>query len=98
MVLVKSLYALPTCTRTVALVTAQAALRRAIGCPEAADAPSVHACYRFMRKRREHKGMLDSCIAAVIASLRSELLVRWFLLNLTRGPAPGRHSLSLSSR
>ena len=73
MVLVKSLYVLPTWTRTVALVTEHAALRQAIGCPEAADAPSVHACYRFTRKLREHKGMLDSCVAAVIASLRSEL-------------------------
>jgi hypothetical protein len=73
MVLVKSLYVLPTWTRTVALVTEHAVLRQAIGCPEAADAPSVHACYRFTRKLREHKGMLDSCIAAVIASLGAEL-------------------------
>ena len=68
MALVKSLYALPTWTRTVRLVAEHAALRRAIG-----GAPSVDACYRFTKKLREHKGALDTCIAAVIASLRDEL-------------------------
>lgn len=73
MALVKSFYVLPTWTRTVALVTEHAALRKAIGCPRADAVPSVHACYRFTAKLRSHKGMLDACIAAVIASLRSEL-------------------------
>ncbi len=68
MALVKSMYALPTWTRTVALATEHAALRKAIG-----GAPSVDACYRFTRKLREHKGALDACIAAVIASLHEEL-------------------------
>ncbi len=68
MTLVKSLYVLPTWTRTVRLVAEHAALRKAIG-----GVPSVDACYRFTRKLREHKGMLDTCIAAVIASLRAEL-------------------------
>jgi hypothetical protein len=45
-----------------------AALRKAIG-----GALSVDACYRFARKLREHKAALDSCIAAVLASLRDEL-------------------------
>jgi hypothetical protein len=73
MVLVKSFYVLPTWTRTVALVTEHAALRKAIGCPEAADVPSVYACYRFTAKLRANGPMLDTCIAAVLASLRSEL-------------------------
>jgi hypothetical protein len=68
MALVKSLYVLPTWTRTVALVTEHAALRTAIG-----GAPSVDACYRFTRKLREHRAALDSCLAAVIASLHDEL-------------------------
>ncbi|MCA1703114.1 MAG: transposase, partial [Actinobacteria bacterium] len=68
MALVKSLYVLPTWTRTVRLVAEHAALRKAIG-----GAPSVDACYRFTRKLREHKGALDSCIANVLASLRDEL-------------------------
>lgn len=68
MTLVKSLYVLPTWTRTVRLVGEHAALRKAIG-----GAPSVDACYRFTRKLREHRGALDTCIAAVIASLHVEL-------------------------
>ncbi len=68
MALVKSLYVLPTWTRTVSLVAEHAALRKAIG-----GAPSVDACYRFTRKLREHKEALDSCIAAVLASLHAEM-------------------------
>ncbi|HEV2124462.1 MAG TPA: transposase [Chloroflexota bacterium] len=68
MTLVKSLYVLPTWTRTVRLVGEHAALRKAIG-----GAPSVDACYRFTRKLREHRGALDACIAAVIGSLHAAL-------------------------
>ncbi len=68
MVFTKSLYSLPTWTRTVRLVAEHAALRKAVG-----GAPSADACYRFTRKLREHKGALDSCIAAVLTSLRDEL-------------------------
>ena len=68
MALAKSLYTLPTWTRTVRPVAEHAALRKAIG-----GAPSVDACYRFTRKLREHKGALDSCIASVLASLHAEL-------------------------
>jgi hypothetical protein len=68
MTLVKSLYVLPTWTRTVRLVAEHAALRKAIG-----GAPSVDACYRFTAKLRRHKGALDACIAAVVASLHAEL-------------------------
>lgn len=68
MALVKSLYVLPTWTRTVALVPEHSALRCAIGGTRSAD-----ACYRFTRKLRQHKGMLDTCIAAVISSLHAEM-------------------------
>ncbi len=68
MALVKSLYVLPTWTRTARLVAEHAALREAIG-----GAPSVDACYRFTRKLREHKGALDACIASVLSSLHDEL-------------------------
>ncbi len=68
MALVKSLYVLPTWTRTVRLVAEHDALRKAIG-----GTPSVDACYRFTRKLREHKGALDTCLASVLASLRHEL-------------------------
>ena len=33
----------------------------------------MDACYRFTRKLREHKGALDTCIAAVLVALRDEL-------------------------
>lgn len=63
MALAKSLYVLPTWTRTVRLVADHAALRKVIG-----GAPSVDACYRFTRKLREHSAALDSCFAYVLAS------------------------------
>jgi hypothetical protein len=49
MALAKSVYMLPTWTRTVDLVREHAALRAAIGCTDPADLPSVHACYRLHR-------------------------------------------------
>jgi transposase, IS5 family len=63
--LVKSLYALPTWTRAVNLVRDHAALRAVLGA-----APSDDAAYRFTRKLREHKAMLDACTEKVIAALR----------------------------
>ena len=68
MALVKSLYVLPTWTRTVRLVAEHAALRKVIGC-----APSADSCYRFTRKLREHDGALAGCIAAVLASLHEQM-------------------------
>src|SRR5438128_11642303 len=62
--LVKSLYAIPTWTRTVALVREHAALRVALGCT-----PSVYACYRFAAKLRRYSDLLDRCIARVTAAL-----------------------------
>src|SRR5438045_2314172 len=63
--LVKSLYTLPTWTRTVALVFDHAALRDALGA-----VPSVDAAYRFTVKLRKHGDMLSACINKVIAALR----------------------------
>src|SRR5215211_6197616 len=68
MALVKSLYAIPTWTRTVALVNEHPVLQRALGCT-----PSVYACYRFATKLRTYSDRLDACIARVLASLRAEL-------------------------
>src|SRR3712207_2384981 len=68
-VLAKSLYAIPTWRRTVALVREHAALRAAIS---ATEIPSEWACYRFCRKLREHGDMLSRCIDGVIAGPRAE--------------------------
>jgi IS5 family transposase len=68
MALAKSLYALPTWTRTVALVREHPALAAVIA-PDGA-VPSVYACYRFTAKLRANATMLEDCIAAVIAALK----------------------------
>jgi hypothetical protein len=72
MALAKSIYTLPTWTRTVALVSEHATLRSAIGCPDPADVPSVHACYRFAAKLRAFKPLLDACLDRVTASLHEQ--------------------------
>jgi Transposase DDE domain len=69
MALAKSLYSIPTWTRTVALAREHAALREAIG----GATPSVYACYRFATKLRRYGELLDACIGRVTASLRTEL-------------------------
>jgi hypothetical protein len=72
MALAKSIYAIPTWTRTVALVTEHPALRTAItGC--APDVPSVYACYRFTAKLRAYSEIFDRCIDRVTAGLSAEL-------------------------
>jgi hypothetical protein len=53
MALAKSLYAIPTWTKTVALVREHVALRLAI-CEWGEDVPSVYACYRFAAKLRNY--------------------------------------------
>src|SRR6266581_2212131 len=68
MALVKSLYALPTWSRTTRLVADHAGLRGVLGC-----APSQWACYRFTTKLREHSVALADCMDAVLASLREAL-------------------------
>lgn len=64
MALAKSVYALPTWSRTVRLVSEHDALRAVIG-----GAPSADACYRFGRKLRDHRGLLDACLDAVVSSV-----------------------------
>lgn len=66
--LAKSLYVIPTWTRTVRLVREHDALQRALGCEDAT--PSEWACYRFAAKLRAYKPLLDACIAAVLDRLR----------------------------
>jgi Transposase DDE domain len=68
MALIKSLYALPTWTRTAALVKDHAGLQATLGC-----VPSVYACYRFTAKLRNHFEVIDRCIGAVLGSLRLTL-------------------------
>lgn len=68
MALAKSLYSLPTWTRTVALVREHSALATVIA-PNG-ETPSVYACYRFTAKLRDHAPMLERCIADVIAALK----------------------------
>jgi IS5 family transposase len=68
MALAKSLYALPTWTRTVALVREHTALALVIA-PDG-EVPSVYACYRFTAKLREHAAVLERCISGVIAALK----------------------------
>ena len=66
--LVKSLYALPTWSRTSRLIGEHQGLREALG-----GAPSVYALYRFTAKLRSHKRLLGECIAQVVAELRARL-------------------------
>jgi len=73
MALTKSIYSLATWTRTVGLVREHAALRTAIGCPDPADVPSVHAVYRFSAKLRRFKPLLDACLDRVTAALHEQL-------------------------
>lgn len=64
--LAKSVYAIPTWSRTVRLVAEHDALRAAVG-----GAPSADACYRFARKMRENRDLLDACMDAVVSALAS---------------------------
>jgi Transposase DDE domain/Transposase domain (DUF772) len=68
--LAKSLYAIPTWSRTVRLVSEHAGLRATLGSD---DVPSEWACYRFAAKLREHQSMLDACIGRVTEGLRAKL-------------------------
>ena len=69
--LCKSIYALPTWTKTVALVAEHWALQRELGCE--GNPPSVYAAYRFAEKLRDHGDKLERCIDGVVAGLRSKL-------------------------
>lgn len=67
--LAKSLYALPTWTRTLALIEEHASLRAAIGCVEDDQMPSIDAVYRFTKKLRLCEGQLQACTDSMLASL-----------------------------
>lgn len=76
MALAKSLYALPTWTRTVALVREHRELAAVIA-PDG-EVPSHWACYRFLAKLRQHKPLLADCIASVVEALkRDNPLLGW---------------------
>jgi len=72
MALAKSIYTVPTWTKTVALVREHVALRLAIT-KWGEDVPSVYACYRFAAKLRAYSDMLDRCIDGVTASLHAAI-------------------------
>ncbi|MGA9874252.1 MAG: transposase [Solirubrobacteraceae bacterium] len=71
-VLTKSLYAIPTWTRTLELVRDHAGLRAAIGCVDDQDVPSKDAVYRFNRKLRRCEGQRQECIDSILEALRSK--------------------------
>ncbi|HXN39048.1 MAG TPA: transposase [Solirubrobacteraceae bacterium] len=76
MALAKSLYALPTWTRTVALVREHPTLAAVIA-PDG-EIPSLWACYRFTAKLRDHTNLLQGCIASVVKELkRRNPLLGW---------------------
>jgi hypothetical protein len=68
MALIKSMYAIPTWSRTARLAAEHPGLQAVLGC-----APSVYACYRFAAKLRTYSELLDGCIARALASLRAQL-------------------------
>jgi hypothetical protein len=67
--LVKTLFALPTWTRVVALVAEHPGLQAALG-----DTPSIWACYRLTTRLREQKPLLDACLDGILAALHAETL------------------------
>lgn len=69
--LAKSLYAIPTWTKTVALVSEHVALQRALGCED--NPPSVWSAYRFAEKLRDNGEAVERCIDGVIEGLRKKL-------------------------
>ena len=73
MALAKSMYAIPTWTKTVALVREHAGLRTAVVGSLSSDVPSVFACYRFTAKLRAYSDMLTGCIDRVTAGLSDQL-------------------------
>jgi len=69
--LAKSLYAIPTWTRTAALVTEHWQLQRVLGCE--GNPPSKWSAYRFAAKLRANAPMVERCIDAVVKGLREKL-------------------------
>lgn len=69
--LAKSLYALPTWTKVVALVADHWKLQRVLGCE--GDPPSIYAAYRFAEKLRANGDKLERCIDSVVEGLKAKL-------------------------
>jgi IS5 family transposase len=69
--LAKSLYAIPTWTKVVALVGEHWKLQRVLGCE--GNPPSVYAAYRFAEKMGANGDMLERCIDSVVAGLKEKL-------------------------
>ncbi len=66
--LAKSLYAIPTWSKVVALVADHWKLQRVLGCE--GDPPSQWAAYRFAAKLRENGAAVERCIDSVVEGLR----------------------------
>src|SRR5207247_6717736 len=64
--LVKSLYALPTWTRTARLIAEHDGLQAALGA-----APSVYALYRFAAQLRAHSPLVEATLGAIGPALRA---------------------------
>jgi hypothetical protein len=69
--LTKSLYALPTWTRVVALVADHWKLQRVLGCE--GNPPSQWSAYRFGKKLRENAPTVERCIDSVVEGLKAKL-------------------------
>jgi hypothetical protein len=69
--LAKSLYAIPTWSKVVALVGEHWKLQRALGCE--GDPPSQWAVYRFAKKLRDNGEMVERCIDGVVEGLKAKL-------------------------
>ncbi|MCW2987242.1 MAG: transposase family protein [Solirubrobacterales bacterium] len=69
--LAKSLYALPTWTKVVALVADHWKLQRVLGCE--GTPPSQWAAYRFAAKLRENAPAVERCIDSVVSGLKDKL-------------------------
>lgn len=65
--LCKTLYAIPTWSRTLRLVHEHEGLQRVLG-----TTPSVYAAYRFSNKLRAHTQLLEDCTERVLTRLRAE--------------------------
>lgn len=69
--LAKSLYALPTWTKVVALVAEHWKLQRVLGCE--GEPPSKWAAYRFAERLRENGESIERCIDAVVEGLKAKV-------------------------
>lgn len=69
--LTKSLYAIPTWSKTVALVAEHWKLQRVLGCE--GSPPSQWAAYRFGKKLRENVPAVERCIDGVVEGLKAKL-------------------------